>query len=372
MEDPNRAVTGSPAMGFRREDGADDVADDVTRAKPFGELNPLRIRAAFLDLLGRPPLRAERELWAGKGLVDLLDELLDSEAFWSKWLEEQLYYFLLIDNFRPQSERVETIPADLAAGRLHVRDAIHRVVLSSSFDLRNPGADTFVTVVMEQLLGIVVQKQARELEIGKTAYNGGTGLFLGQVVNSQSDVVGVAMADKRFGQGFVDREYMRLIRGVQDKSERRDAIRAFAKDEFSFLDHYRKWFLSPEWEARLTRPRQTTNRDWVSSLFVDAYDRLPTDSEARRMRDALDGLSDPAPLKGLLARLVLDSEEAKLPAKKDVESVSPWIEQQFLNLLGRSPTEQEAAVFTRAFREPDCRPATILLAIVTGAEYQSQ
>ncbi|MFT5830148.1 MAG: hypothetical protein ACI9D0_000731 [Bacteroidia bacterium] len=343
-----------------------------TEAAPFGQLTPLRIRAAFLDLLGRPPLRAERVQWADKGLVALLDELLGSEVFWAKWLEEQLYYFLLIDNFRPHAERVESIPADLAAGRLHVRDAIHRVVLSSSFNLRNPGSDTFVTVVMEQLLGIVVQKQARELDIGKTAYEGGTGLFLGQVVNSQSDVVGVAMADKRFGQGLVDREYIRLIRAEQDKSGRRDAIRAFGKDEFSFLDNYRKWFLSAEWEARLTRPRRTSNRDWVNSLFVDAYDRLPTDSEARRMRDALDGLSDPAPLKGLLARLVLDSKEAKLPAKQDVENVSKWIEQQFLALLGRSTTEEEAAVFTRAFREADCRPATILLAIVTGAEYQSQ
>ena len=361
MEPPNRAVRTSKIVG-----------DGVTEAKPFGELTPKRIRAAFLDLLGRPPLRAERDKWAGKGLVALLDDLLGGEAFWTKWLEKQLYYFLLIDNFRPRAERVESIPADLTEGRLHVRDAIHRVVLSSSFNQRNPGADTFVTVVMEQLLGIVVQKQTRELEIGKAAYDGGSGLFLGEVVNSQSDVVGVAMGDKRFGQGLIDREYQRLIRAEQNKGERRDAIRAFEKDEFTFLDHYRKWFLSPEWEARLGRPRRTTNRDWVSSLLVDVYDRLPTPSESRRMRDALDGLSDPTPLKGLLARLVLDSQEAKLPAKEDIENVSKWIDQKFLDLLGRSSTDEEAAVFTGAFREPDCRPATILLAIVTGGEYQSQ
>jgi hypothetical protein len=360
MVDPISGSTGGP------------VADDVTKAKPFGELNSLRIRAAFLDLYGRPPLKAERAKWAGLGLMALLDEELGSEAYWAKWLEEQLYFFLLIDNFRPQAERIRDLPKDLAAGKLNVRDAIHRVALSSSFDQRNPGADTFVTVVMEQLLGMVVQKQTRELEIGKTAYDGSEGLFLGQRVNSQSDVVAAAMGDKRFAQRFIEREYERLLRVPIPKKEARDVVRDFGKDAFGFVDQLRGWFLSPAWEARLTLPKNTSNRDWVRSLYVDVYDRQPTENEARRMRDALDGLSDPTPLKGLLARLVLDSKEAKLPEKSSVENVTAWVREQFLYLLGRQPSEEESRIFTHAFREPDCRPATILLAIVTGAEYQSQ
>ncbi len=51
----------------------------------------------------------------------LLDEVLDSEGFWQNWLEEELYYFFLIDNFRPRSERVLAIPADLAAEPLFSR-----------------------------------------------------------------------------------------------------------------------------------------------------------------------------------------------------------------------------------------------------------
>ena len=43
-----------------------------------------------------------------------------------------------------EGESVEAIPAGLTAGKLSVRDAIHRIALLPSFDLRNPGADTFV------------------------------------------------------------------------------------------------------------------------------------------------------------------------------------------------------------------------------------
>ena len=69
--------------------------------------------------------------------------------FWRAWLEEQLYYFLLVDNFRPTSQRVLDAPGDLSKGKIGAREALHRIVLSASFDRRNPGPDTFVTVVME-------------------------------------------------------------------------------------------------------------------------------------------------------------------------------------------------------------------------------
>ena len=92
----------------------------------------------FLDLVGRPPYAEERSHWLGKARHDLCDALIGSEAFWRHWYEEQLYYFLLIDNFRPGSERMRGIPAALSAGVLDARDAIHRIALSSSFDQRNP------------------------------------------------------------------------------------------------------------------------------------------------------------------------------------------------------------------------------------------
>lgn len=161
---------------------AQDDDPPRTEAPPAYALGPAMIRAAFLDLYGRPPFRDEREEWADRGLQELLDVALGEQRFWDHWLDEQLYYFLLIDNFRPTSERVLALPADLAEGRIGVQDAVHRIVLCSSFDQRNPGADTFVTVVMEQLLEITVQEEGRrDLDIGKKLYDGGQGMFLGRI-----------------------------------------------------------------------------------------------------------------------------------------------------------------------------------------------
>src|SRR5438045_2571735 len=57
------------------------------------------LRTVHMDLLGRPPYRAEYETWLGKELPALVDQLLSSHEFWEHWHEEQLYYFLLINNF---------------------------------------------------------------------------------------------------------------------------------------------------------------------------------------------------------------------------------------------------------------------------------
>src|SRR5205814_8795338 len=126
---------------------------------------------------------------AGKPIAAVAEAITSTREFWDRWLEEQLYYFLLVSNFRPRSERVLAIPADIAAHKLDVREAIHLIALSSNFDQRNPGADTFVTVVMEQLAGLEVQKNPRHLEIGKKIYDGGDGVFLGTPGKCQADTV---------------------------------------------------------------------------------------------------------------------------------------------------------------------------------------
>src|SRR5690349_15943082 len=177
-----------------------------------GVLSPCELRTLYLDLLRRPPFDEERTSFRADvtdhttacttpgavtpapllGPVDLAGKsraLAASPEFWQQWFEEQLYYFLLVDNFAPRGEGMLEIPGELAAGKLHVRDAIHRIALSSSFDQRNPGADTFVTVVMEQLAGLAVEKNRRELEIGKAMYDGKPGNFLGRAGSTRSDIV---------------------------------------------------------------------------------------------------------------------------------------------------------------------------------------
>ncbi|MEQ1891202.1 MAG: hypothetical protein ABL998_01565 [Planctomycetota bacterium] len=187
---PSRCTLAALVLGLAAHPSAQD--DGRLPAPVSGHL-----RALTLDLVGRPPYPAEVERWAGRARNEVVREILAGEEFWRHWLDEQLYYFLLVDNFRPETEGVTELPTLLAGGELGVIEALHRICLSSSFDRRNPGPDTFVTVVMEQLLGITVQKSVRELEIGKKIYDGASGKFLGKVGSSQADVVNIALGDER-------------------------------------------------------------------------------------------------------------------------------------------------------------------------------
>lgn len=353
--------------------GARDVErDDLhTSAPPAYQLDARLLRAAFLDLLGRPPFADERERWSGRGLAELLDEVLGGEAYWDAWVREQLDYFLLIDNFRPETERVVALPSELADGRIDVRDALHRIVLSSSFDQRNPGADTFVTVVMEQLLGIVVQADPRELAIGKALYDGSPGTFLGKRGESQADVVRIAIEDERCTRLVLAREHERLLRATPDRRALVELARDLDRGSTTLPAIVRAWMLSPAWLERLERPRPQPNRMFVRSLHVDLLDRLPDEDEARRMRGALDGLSDPKPLRSVLARLLLDSGRAPLPEKSAITDPTRWIGRLFEHFLGRAATREELREFVRTFEEPDCRPWTVVYALVSCPEYHS-
>ena len=345
--------------------------DDSTVARPAHVLDARRLRAVTMDMLGRPPFEAERERWLGRGLYELCDALLEDGEIWSHWYEEQLYYFLLIDNFRPASARVASIPMDLHQGRADVRDAIWRISLSPAFDARNPGADTFVTVVMEQLDGMAVQKNARELEIGKAIYDGTPGLFLKSRGENQSDVVRIAIENERFATTFLAREYARIVRAAPGRGALARWAQAFRKDPFVYADLLREWLASPAYAARLEQRRVQPNRLFVRSLFVDLLGRLPSIEEEARMRNALDGLSDSGPLRSVLARLLIDSGAAVIPAREEIVDPTSWVAGLFERLLGRSAEDGEQAVFVKSFHDPDCKPGTVVYAIVSHPEYHS-
>lgn len=345
--------------------------EERTAAPPAYALDARRIRAVFQDLLGRPPLLAEREEWKGHGCAELLDEVLDTDAFWQNWLEEQLYYFLLIDNFRPSSERVLAIPADLATEKIDVAEALQRIALSASFDRRNPGPDTFVTVVMEQLLGTSVQKRARELEIGKAIYDGSEGTFFGQRGRSQADVVRIVIEDRQALQHYLRREYQRLLRQDPDASDLARWTRALHKGDSRYVELVREWFLSDAYDRRLESRIPQPNRIFVRSLFVDLEDQLPEEGEARRLRNALDGLADAGPLRSVLARLLLDSGAARVPERAAIEDPTAWVGGMFSRYLGREASAEELSVFVTAFHDPACRPTTVVYAIVSHPEYQT-
>ena len=356
-------------MTSRRTLAAARSQEQRTKAVPARALDDGALRAVYLDLLGRPPFAAEREAWLGHGRHELLEALIGSEGHWWHWFAEQLYYFFLIDNFRSASARAAAIPADLAQGRLNVREAIHRIALSPSFELRNPGADTFVTVVLEQLTGLKVQAQPRVLEIGKRLYDGGEGVFLGQTGHSQADVIRIAMEDKRFGRVFIERESRNLLRADATPRQLADWARAFDKEPAQYPELLHEWMLSPAYDARLAQVAPMPNRLFVPSLFVDLLGRRPEPAEERRMRTALDGLADPGPLRAVLARLLIDSGQVPLPEKAEIRDPTSWVADLFKRLLGRAASEAELKAFVTAFHDPECRPSTVLYAIVSHPDY---
>lgn len=310
----------------------------------------------------------------GRGPVDLAgktQEFLGSPEFWKQWYEEQLYYFLLVDNFAPRGEDMQAIPGELAAGRIDVRQAIHRIALSPSFDQRNPGADTFVTVVLEQLAGLAVERNRRELEIGKSVYDGKPGNFLGRPGASQSDVVKSAMEQRSFAESLLGREHRRLVHSAAAKSDLKDWTEAFLADPRVFPDLVRRWIGSPAYAARLGRREPMDNRLFVRALIVDLCQREPTAEEFSRMRSALDGLADPTPLRAVLARLLVDSLAADPRPAKAVPDAPSFVREQFARLLGRAPSAAEEQELVASLADPASRPALLTFALLTHSEYQS-
>jgi len=368
----------APGRDFRRSDARLAPPDDPPSAQedPRSTATPARpldsgsLRATACDLLGRSPYAAERVQWLGKARHDLCDAWIGGLEFWRNWLEEQLYFFFLIDNFRPQNERVLALPADLAAGKLDAREATHLIALSPSFDQRNPGADTFVTVVLEQFTGVTVQKNVRELEIGKAIYDGASGVFLGKSGRRQADIVEIAVQNKAFAETFIVREYERLLGFAPAPKERAEWSRRFHQEPRRYPELVREWLLSEAWDRRLVARREMPNRLFARVLHVDLLDRAPDDEEARRLRSALDGMSDAGPLRSVFARMLIDSGQVKLPEKKSIADATRWVAEQFRRLLGREASEAELREFVTAFHQPECRLETVLYALVTHREYQ--
>jgi hypothetical protein len=329
------------------------------------------LRRLFLDYFGRPPFADERSTWIGESRIKLIDSVLLTQEFWQSWLDEQLYYFLLIDNFRPTTESVRAIPAQLADGKIGVLEALHRICLSSSFDRRNPGPDTFVTVVMEQVLGLEVQKNARELEIGKKIYDGARGAFLGRSGSSQADVVHIAMEDRRALRHLLQREYERWMRQPAFEQDLSGWTEALERDPLAMRSVLCAWFRSKACDERLETRAPEPNRLFIRALYVDLLARLPDEGEAERLRSALDGLANSGPLRSLVARLILDSGKAPIPERESIPDAEAWIQGLFERLLGRSPLAKELATFVEAYADPACRPGTVLYAIVSHPEYQT-
>ena len=137
---------------------------------------------------------------------------LKEPEVWGAWYEQQLFYFLLLDRFRPKEGRVTTLPGRLAKREVPVPIALREIIASTYFNDRNPGNDTFCTVVLEQCNGLVVQerKNLRTLKESKKMYDGYAAKIFKEKGASQSDFVRICFSQASFYEHLLRRTWAEL------------------------------------------------------------------------------------------------------------------------------------------------------------------
>jgi hypothetical protein len=333
-------------------------------------VTPRLLQRLCYDVLQRGPTPAERRSFVGAEVATVVPRLCGSREAMAAWFEDELQYFLLLDRFRPRGDNVERIPARLQKGEIDARTATSEILLSTGFSLRNPGNDTFVTVVLEQCLGYRVQdpKMKPVLEAGKKIYDGRKGRFLGQEAATQADLIQIALRHEDFARQLLARHRERLLGAALPKDA--PEVAEVQQDFRRFFPVLAGWLQSDAYAQALQRRRLKTERQFLRGLYTDLLERVPTDDELRNLRNALQAMADPAPLRSVLAKVILDSGQAKLPDCRSGGEVE-FIAECFLRYLARAPGPQEAAAFSAALREGGGRPLHVVRALVGSLEYQT-
>jgi len=346
-------------------------------AVPFHErrLEPRRlklIRRLSFDLLWRGPRLHEISRWYTLSHRELVSAFLDSEEMWRTWYEGQLYYFLLLDRFRPKEGRLTTIPSRLARGELDPPLALQEIIRSQYFAARNPGNDTFVTVVLEQCLGLTVQerKNKRILDAGKKMYDGYRAKIYKERGNSQAAFVRIVCKQNAYHEHLLRRTYSGLHGGAEIPVPILDRDRArLEKDPLQFRAILQDWLTAPAYLNAVDVIRKKPEIPYVRSLFIDTLDRAPTYEELRNVRNAFLSMADPTPIRLVMGRVLLQSAGAQIPAALDAKR---FVTEQFLRLLARMPTSGELETFSnKLVRDPNVTPTVVVWALLSSAEYQT-
>lgn len=136
-------------------------------------------------------------------------------------------------------------------------------------------------------------------------------------------------------------------------------------------------------------PRGKNPSQFVRGVYADLVGRAPESYdlvvqfdgveafrfqlvEEQQLVGALDGIGDSQPMRNLMTKGLLHSEEVSVPQKSSVDAVE-FVTEQFTKLLGREPNPYELAAFVGEWeRDAAVGPRTIIRAIVGSREYQSQ
>ena len=330
------------------------------------------VRHLSLDLLLRTPTPAEVRMYVGAPRAQVARRMMSTLEAKKVWVEEELLFFLLLDNFRPETKAIQSLPRRMHENSASAHDAIAEIMISTGFSLRNPGNDTFVTVVLEQGLGMKVQdrKNKKTLEAGKKMYDGYKTRFLQSVGSSQSDIVKIVVEHKDFTRHLVNRYHVRLMRGPLPKGQKsKGEIRRVHEDNRQFFPVLEGWLASDLYARQMAVKRPRSDNQFIRSLYFDLLGRAPEYQEFRNMRNALLSMADPAPLRSVMAKVILDSGQADLPklsrGKEDL-----FVKEAFLRYLGRPPSQDELLKFATILRDPKVEARHVVRSLVTCPEYQ--
>jgi len=376
-------LSGWPVLvGFAAVRPAERVegdADAVPRADHIPSADRRLTRALYFDLVGRSPTDEELARIAAKPYGKRVDQLLDSLEAWEHWFDEEAFFFLLIDRFRPVSDRLAAVPQKMREGHATFFDAHRDFALSAEFNSRNPGNDTYVTVVLEQFLGIEVQSEPRLLKEAKRMYDGEKTRIFKTLGTNQSDVVKIALAQPDYVDQFTRRMEVRYLGAPLPDEEHARAVSRLSLDAGELRPLLREWLTSKRYTSPDRGAKSKDDHQFIRGLFVDLLGRAPALQEFRNMRNALQALTDPAPLRGVLAKVMLDSG-AVLPLRSaenlagkttDTGTVtSEQVTELFQRFLGRNPTPDELSTFLTVLDEPGTTWRTAALALLTSPHYQ--
>ena len=371
---PTEAPTAVPTtVRLRGVDMPLATAIDRGLADERGHLLPtdddrFLIRRLHLDLLCRTPSEDEYRRCAALGDAELVDRVMANPERWGTWYEDELYFMLLLDDFRPPEDRMRDLPGRLSANAATWKDALTEIVKSQYFNARNPGNDTYVTVVFEQMLGITVQKEPQLLEAGKKMYDGYASAVFGKRGKSQGDLVDIAVAHPAFTSTYLARLLKRLLGETPPKTILDPLAKRLAADPSAHDAILRELLLSPAYGKTRAAARRKSDPQFIRGLWQDLFGRVPTYQELRNVRNATQALADPTGIRSVIVRTLLDGGKAGLPEKSEVRP-DVWIPDQFRRFLGRKPSQEELAAFSAAWAKDACKPGTILHALLTGTDY---
>ena len=104
--------------------------------------------------------------------------------------------------------------------------------------------------------------------------------------------------------------------------------------------------------------------------LIEELERLPTQEELRSLRNALQSMADPTPLRAVLAKVLLDSGRATLPACAE-GAEDEFVRECFARYLARAPSPKELATFTAAVAREGAKPVHVVRTLTSSLEYQT-